>query len=211
MYTFTYETKNKINGKIYVGVHSTSDLTDGYLGSGKLFNRALAKYGEESFQCTVLKFFNTVEEAFAHEKEIVNESFLKRDDVYNIKLGGHGGWDHVNSDLDKIAEMGKNRLGNKNGMFGKKHSNETKEQISKNKTGHKLGKQSVEHIKKKSLARSSLYAVTSPEGIEHTTYYLPGFCEEHGLPYKTMSKIPKKKIQPTRGKCVGWIITKLND
>ena len=31
------------------------------------------------------------------EAEIVNEEFLKRDDVYNLKLGGEGGWDYLNS------------------------------------------------------------------------------------------------------------------
>ena len=29
------------------------------------------------------------------EAEIVNEDFIARDDVYNITLGGHGGWHHI--------------------------------------------------------------------------------------------------------------------
>ena len=31
------------------------------------------------------------------EKMVVTEEFCKRDDVYNIKIGGDGGWDHVNA------------------------------------------------------------------------------------------------------------------
>lgn len=31
-----YKTTNLINKKIYIGVHSTRDINDSYLGSGKL-------------------------------------------------------------------------------------------------------------------------------------------------------------------------------
>jgi len=30
-----YQITNKVNNKIYIGLHSTKDINDGYMGSGK--------------------------------------------------------------------------------------------------------------------------------------------------------------------------------
>jgi hypothetical protein len=43
IYIFTYKTINKINNKYYIGVHSTNDIKDGYLGSGVALKRAIRK------------------------------------------------------------------------------------------------------------------------------------------------------------------------
>ncbi|ADG36130.1 putative truncated Seg-like homing endonuclease [Acinetobacter phage Acj61] len=41
MYNFTYLTTNLINGKMYYGVHSTKNINDGYIGSGKALKLAI--------------------------------------------------------------------------------------------------------------------------------------------------------------------------
>jgi len=92
-----YKTTCLVNGKIYIGKHETDNLDDGYLGSGKLLRRAIEKYGEQNFKREILFECSTKEEMNAKEAEIVNEDFLKRDDVYNIKLGGDGGFDYINT------------------------------------------------------------------------------------------------------------------
>ena len=33
------------------------------------------------------------------EKMVVTEEFCKREDVYNIKVGGEGGWDYINQNV----------------------------------------------------------------------------------------------------------------
>lgn len=96
-YYLVYKTTNLVNGKIYIGQHQTYDLNDGYLGSGILIQRAIEKYGEENFKREILFECSSVEEMNAKEAELVNEEFLKRDDVYNLKQGGDGGFDFINS------------------------------------------------------------------------------------------------------------------
>lgn len=55
MYYTIYRTTNTLNGKIYVGMHKTKDLDDGYLGSGKVIKNSVSKYGKEIFP-TALKY-----------------------------------------------------------------------------------------------------------------------------------------------------------
>ena len=94
-YYYIYKLTNLVNNKIYVGKHITTNLDDGYMGSGKLIQLAEKKYGLDNFKKEIVCFCESEEELNQKEAEIVNEEFLKRDDVYNLKLGGDGGWDHT--------------------------------------------------------------------------------------------------------------------
>nr|DAU84758.1 MAG TPA: intron associated endonuclease [Caudoviricetes sp.] len=106
-----YLTINTINQKIYVGVHEIeSNKFDGYLGCGVYTTRpatycnpktpfqfAIKKYGPKKFIRITLKEFNTAEEAYKLEQLIVNESFVKREDTYNLVLGGQFHTEQINS------------------------------------------------------------------------------------------------------------------
>lgn len=94
---YLYQITNLINNKIYIGVHSTTRTDDRYMGSGIAIIAAITKYGLENFKKDILEFFNTTDAAYSKEAEIVNEEFLRRPGVYNLRLGGKGGWHHVNS------------------------------------------------------------------------------------------------------------------
>lgn len=98
-----YKTINLINNYIYIGVHKTLDpnIFDYYLGNGVYSNRPdTYKYGKTRFQQAIIEFgvnnfrretlavFDTDEEAYNLEEELVNERFLSRSDVYNMILGG---------------------------------------------------------------------------------------------------------------------------
>lgn len=100
-----YKTTCLVNNKIYVGVHQTKnpEIFDGYLGRGLYknhskyiknpiapFHYAVKKYGFENFKREVLFIFNSREDAYNKESEIVNEEFILRNDTYNVALGGIG-------------------------------------------------------------------------------------------------------------------------
>ena len=151
-YYYTYQITNLLNDKIYVGTHKTKDLEDGYMGSGKVLKNAIAKYGIENFKKDIIEYHDTSEQMFAKEKEIVNEEFIARTDVYNLRLGGFGGFDHINkSGIPK--------------MLGKKHTDETK-QLLREKTlawskknpvhgwQHLTNEQTVEYGRKGGLANT---------------------------------------------------------
>lgn len=95
MHYLVYRTTNLVNGKCYIGVHQTDDLQDGYLGSGTLLKRAIEKHGKESFTREILFSFQTKEEMFQKEAELVDQEFVNREDTYNITLGGSGGFYHT--------------------------------------------------------------------------------------------------------------------
>jgi hypothetical protein len=102
-YHIIYKTTNKITGKIYIGAHSTDILNDGYLGSGHNLVLSIEKHGKLAFERTILYSFDTPQEMFAKEKEIVNADFLKRNDVYNIVEGGFGGTNRGTTGLKHIS------------------------------------------------------------------------------------------------------------
>ena len=97
MFYYLYEIKNLINDKIYVGVHKTKNMDDGYMGSGRVILRAIEKHGIENFTKTILETFENSEVMFLREKEVVTDEFLARPDSYNLRRGGSGGFDYINS------------------------------------------------------------------------------------------------------------------
>lgn len=94
MFYIIYKITNNINNKIYIGAHQTTDLNDGYMGSGKCLLLAQKKYGLENFSKQILHVFDNAQDMYNMEAQLVNQKFISESTNYNIKLGGYGGWDH---------------------------------------------------------------------------------------------------------------------
>jgi hypothetical protein len=82
------------------------------LGSGKHIKRSIEKYGKENFHREILCFTETYSEAFEIEELIVDQDFLDSPTTYNMKLGGRGGFDHIEltpEESQKRASVGGSR------------------------------------------------------------------------------------------------------
>ena len=91
-YHFIYKTTNLKNGKYYIGMHSTSNLNDGYLGSGDRLRRSVRKHGKENLKLEILEFFDDRESLVKRERELVNEEVIKDAMCMNLMIGGKGGF-----------------------------------------------------------------------------------------------------------------------
>ena len=109
MFFTIYKITNIINGKFYIGMHKTSNLDDGYMGSGKYIKASISKHGIKNFSKDILYIFNNEKEMLEKEKELVVIS----KETYNLKLGGLGGFDYINrnslSDYTAAAKKGGKR------------------------------------------------------------------------------------------------------
>jgi len=90
-YYTVYETTNTINGKIYIGVHKTKNPEDSYMGSGNAISKAIKKYGKGNFSKKILYKFDTLQEAYDKEAEIVTKEFCLEKNNYNLVPGGPNG------------------------------------------------------------------------------------------------------------------------
>jgi len=151
-YHFVYKTTNIINKKFYIGKHSTFNLEDGYLGSGKYLNSAIKKYGRENFIREIIKFCNSETDALAFEKSIITKELVDNNSCYNLTHGGYGSWCHINSKImleetkrkiskslkgrtltkshkQKVKDNHHNCSGSNNSFYGKTHSLETRAKL----------------------------------------------------------------------------------
>lgn len=130
MVGYVYITTNNINNKRYIGQHRSCTFNPNYLGSGILINRAIQKYGKDSFNCEILQECSSFEELDVAEIYWIN--YFNADlssDFYNLAKGGYG----------KEGLRGKN-----NGRYGKQVTKETRDKISKANKGKKRTPEQIE-------------------------------------------------------------------
>lgn len=192
MFYTVYKITNKINNKIYIGIHKTNNLNDNYFGSGKLILYAIKKYGKESFEKEILFTFSKLEEAKNKEKEIVDKIFINNESTYNIAIGGGLGGKELNGLT----------------FSGRKHSAETKQKISQFMQGRK------NHISPEGVERIKFKNKTNKVRNEKISNSLKGSkkTEEHKMKISNSLKNKKSPKKPYKRKYKQmWITDGINN
>lgn len=133
-----------------------------HLRRGFLLTEAIQKYGEDRFSIRLIMKVNTISEAYKLEKTYISKYNSKVPNGYNLTDGGLGMPGVVINEREKyrrsrfLKELPKEK---RIGMYGKKHSEETRKKMSlsakgnKNCLGRKLSEESKDKIRKKHLGK----------------------------------------------------------
>jgi hypothetical protein len=165
---YLYKTTCLITNRYYIGMHSTYNLNDGYMGSGKRLRYSLRKHGVDNHDKEILEFFETRELLIEAEKKAITSEMVVDNNCMNLKSGGDGGFiseeqqrhrsqcggkayaKKLKSDLDvrkkhsiiSSETLKKTHKAGKikyNTFTGKTHSDKTKNKMSESSKGKGLG------------------------------------------------------------------------
>ena len=209
-----YQHKNKINGKIYIGI--TSQKPEQRWGSqgcnyksSPHFYSAIQKYGWDNFEHTILFTDLTKEQACLKEQELIKEyNSMNREFGYNSTSGG----DIFIMNEETKQKISQAMIGNQNGL-GHPCSEEKKEKISNAQKGRKF---TEEHKQKLSEAAKNRHVPCSEEKkqiLKEKSYKKPVYCEELdkifesvqecgrqlGIPATNISKLCKGRGKTLKG------------
>lgn len=89
---FIYRTTCTVTGKYYIGMHSTDDMDDGYLGSGKRLRNSVRKHGKNHHERAILEDCSEKGRAFLRRRERVwvGKKQLRDPLCMNLVVGGRG-------------------------------------------------------------------------------------------------------------------------
>lgn len=168
---YVYITTNNISGKKYIGKHSSNKLNNYYLGSGRALLLAIKKYGRHNFTKKIVATYESEDEAYSAEYQLINEHDAVVDEnYYNLSIGGKGGISGgflTQQHKEKISKSNKGKTWkwseeSKRNIFGrpsvfkdKQRSDITKKKMSDSKKGRRVGEDTKEKIRKHNIGNNN--------------------------------------------------------
>lgn len=180
MHYIIYKIINKLNNKIYIGKHITTNINDGYMGSGTYIKKAYKKYGKENFTKEIIEETDKDKLNDREKYWIKYYNSNKSRYGYNRTIGGDG--------------VGK---GKESVWYGKHHTLEARKLCKIKNIGKHNGDKSP-------LAKK--YKIIKPSGEIEIITGLSEFCKKNELPFFSALYLIKTGMKGIKGKLKGYII-----
>lgn len=183
-YYYTYRitcTAGSLKDHYYSGKHITSNLDDGYKGSGKIINDYYKKYPTD-FIKEILCFYETKELLANAERELI-EQYLDDELCLNLTRGGNGGgaFGRVVSEETKrkVSESNKGKKRGYTWNKGKKMSKEFCDKVSQSHKGKTLSEEHKQKIKDSSNLHPERHITNGMKGKRHSEETKRKMSESH--------------------------------
>lgn len=187
-----YQHKNKINGKIYIGITMQEPEQrwrngEGYKSSPH-FYAAIKKYGWDNFEHNILYVNCTKEEACLMEQILIKKyNSMDRNFGYNSTSGGEN-FTMNEETKQKISQALK---GNKNGL-GHPCSEEKKKKISEAQKGRHLTEEHKQKLSEAAKKRHTPCPEQAKENIRKASHKKPVYCEELDTVFESVQECSRQ-------------------
>lgn len=210
IYHFVYKTFH-INGKYYIGRHSTKNLDDGYLGSGKWVKSIKDK---NELNREILSFAETFDDLLILEEKLIIENiddefcmnycasslgfpYGKLNPMYKIPKEKNPNYKRKPTE-EQLIKMRKPKSDSSN--MGKYER--TPEIVDKMKNSLVVVRNTKEYKEKRSKLSSRKWLIIDQNGNEYEIQNLKKFCGDNNLNYSCMKFVNENKIKSHKGfKC----------
>ena len=197
MYHILYETTNLINGKKYIGIHSSEVIDDSYLGSGVAIKRAIEKHGKENFERKIISLHASRKELLKAETLYVTEDIVNDKNYYNMQLGGMS---YIDSLIAMSAESFYKHQ-SKAGKIGGKVAYENMSAETKKSWHSKGGKSS---INSGGYKMSESGKINISESRKNSKKYICPICKGKAMDGGNFNKHMNFKHQIPKEDCYQW-------
>lgn len=206
MYHYVYKITCTIDDRWYIGIHSTKNLLDGYLGSGRELGKSKRQHGREKHVIEILTFCDSRAEVLAYERELVTWIVLADPDCMNLTPGGGGGWEAVNAKKTRDDCVAAGKLGS---MIGaNKHLEMLKDEKYLSEHRRKLidgvnkWYTTLSDNDKRAMTSTARLASTSVECIEKRKKKFKEIAHQSGTNNSQFGKMWISNLEEKVSKCV---------
>lgn len=153
-----YKTTHIPTGRFYIGRHVTSNIDDGYMGSGTMIRRLTRKYPKSEFSKEILYLAESGEKMLDHEEYLIS-NVIDHPLCLNCVVGDPNSRGVIRHSIQSKQRMSLSRI-------GFKHSSNSKKKMSLSKIGYKHSRESKNKMSNYSKNRTEKHKVNHSDSLK---------------------------------------------